>query len=157
MDQNISKFLAVVGSPVAHSLSPRMHNTMLDHLGLNFTYSKLWLKTENDMLKAIKSLKKKPFFGLNVTIPYKELAFTLCDETDLYAQSSKAVNTMVYQNGILYGYNTDGIGLLVALKNEKKFNVSGKSVTIIGSGGSAKGIFCFNSRGPVFVIYFKSI
>ena len=80
------------------------------------------VKTENDMLKAIK-FKEKPFFGLNVTIPYKELAFTLCDETDLYAQSSKAVNTMVYQNGILYGYNTDGIGLLVALKR-KKFNVS---------------------------------
>ena len=130
-----TSFLALIGNPVEHSLSPIMHNAAIKLLGLNLVYIAIPCKNEDFQL-VINTLKKINCEGLNITIPHKEKAFNLCDEISPIAKKVKAINTMkVNQNLEWSGTNTDVDGFIYPIKNS---NLSEKKSVIIGSGGAAR-------------------
>jgi len=133
----------VVGFPVAHSLSPTMHNAAFSATGLNAVY--LAFET-SDLEGCVKGMRALGIKGLSVTIPYKSDVIGLLDEVDALAKKVGAVNTIVNDDGRLVGYNTDGSGALKAL--EDRVDLSGKSCLIIGAGGAARAIgFVLRERG----------
>ena len=131
----------IVGNPLAHSLSPLMHNVAFKALGVAAEY-KLYALEENELDPFFEDLHGNdcPIFGLNVTVPYKEKAMDYLDNYSPLVEKIHAVNTIVItQQRKLIGYNTDAPGFLAHLK-ELKFNIKGKRVSILGAGGSARGI-----------------
>lgn len=133
-----TKFMGLLGSPVAHSISPLMHNESFHILGLDYVY--LCFEVKEDGLKtAVDGLKMAGIRGFNLTMPCKNLMAELCDELSPAASLIGAVNTVVNENGTLIGHNTDGIGFWRAALEE---GVSPKdnSITLMGMGGAATSI-----------------
>jgi len=128
-------FLALIGNPVEHSLSPIMHNAAIEYLGLDLVYLAIPCKKE-DFKIVIRALRKINCKGLNITIPFKEKAFDLCDEVCPIAKKVKAVNTLKVNHNLKWiGSNTDIDGFIYPIK---KLNLSGKKSIVIGSGGAAR-------------------
>lgn len=128
---------AVIGWPVAQSLSPVMHNAAYEALGLNWACLPLGVPDQRALLAFVEAARRLPFVGFNVTMPYKQALLELCDEVATLAQMAGAVNTVHCVNGQLMGYNTDGRGMLESLTDDAGFDPAGKSVAIIGAGGAA--------------------
>ncbi|WNS74372.1 shikimate dehydrogenase [Bacillus sp. DTU_2020_1000418_1_SI_GHA_SEK_038] len=135
----MKKFFAVIGDPIAHSMSPAMHNDLFQAYGIDAHYQPLHVKRE-DLADAIKGLKAIGISGFNVTVPHKETIIPLLDELDPLAQSIGAVNTVVNLEGKLIGYNTDGSGYVKGLQEEMP-NLKDKKVLVIGAGGAARAIY----------------
>lgn len=137
-----SKILyGIIGYPVAHSLSPLMHNTAFKELGVEAEYQLFPLK-EDELDGFFQDLRSPscPIFGLNVTVPYKEKVIPYLDSITPLAQRIMAVNTIVVTNERrLIGHNTDAPGFLSHLV-ELKFNTRGKKIAMLGAGGSARAI-----------------
>ena len=136
-----SAVYGIIGYPVAHSLSPLMHNTALKELGVDAVY-KLFPLKEGELNEFFAQLHKpsSPIFGLNVTVPYKEAVLKYLDNITPLAQKIMAVNTIVInKERKLLGYNTDAPGFLAHLV-ELQFNTRDKKIAIIGAGGSARAI-----------------
>ena len=131
--------LGIIGFPIGHSLSPVFQQAALDHIGIDATYS-TWEIREENLNTFIDGLRSPSIQGINVTVPHKESVLPLLDHVDEWAQQAGAVNTIVNRNGILYGYNTDGIGFIKGLRHNRPFDLQGKTVLIIGAGGSARGV-----------------
>jgi len=131
--------LGIIGFPIGHSLSPVFQQAALDHIGIDATYS-TWEIREENLNTFIDGLRSPSIQGINVTVPHKESVLPLLDHVDEWAQQAGAVNTIVNRNGILYGYNTDGIGFIKGLRHNQPFDLQGKTVLIIGAGGSARGV-----------------
>ncbi len=131
-----TKHLGIIGNPVEHSYSPKMHNYISELLGENYSYSAYTVLKEN-LSKAIDAIKALGFSGVNVTAPYKVEVIKYIDVLSEKAKLFESVNTIVNKNGKLYGYNTDADGFYMSLKREG-FNVNGKDVLILGAGGAAK-------------------
>ncbi len=130
---------AILGNPIAHSLSPAMHNAAFKHLKLPYTYSKI--KIASAQLKAFfKKLKHSNFQGLNITVPHKEAILPFIDSLSPPAKLIGAVNTLLIQDGQIQGYNTDGQGYVESLKKEKRWNPRNKKIVILGAGGAARAI-----------------
>ncbi len=125
------KKFAIFGDPVEHSKSPKMHNGAFKALGFDAIYYKIHLK---DGTKLKETFLKEGLSGANITVPHKEVAYQICDKLDDFAKSVKSVNTIVYKNNILYGYNTDAPGFL---KSISKFD-NIKTILILGAGGTTK-------------------
>ncbi|MEC0091814.1 shikimate dehydrogenase [Paenibacillus macquariensis] len=138
-EQNKRMLLAVIGDPIAHSKSPVMHNAALEALGIEGEYFPLHVSPE-DLGSAISRFKELGFRGINVTIPHKVDVMKYLDQIDDSAARIGAVNTIVNENGILTGYNTDGIGYVRSLKDETHVDLLGKSILVLGAGGAARGI-----------------
>jgi len=142
----------IIGNPVAHSLSPLMHNTAFKELKVDAIYKLLPIE-ENELDEFFKKLRDKqsPIFGLNVTVPYKEKVIKYVDTLSPYAQKAMAINTIVVDNDRrLHGFNTDGPGFLAHL-TELGFNPEGKNIAILGAGGTARAIltvFCLLPERP---------
>ncbi len=130
--------LGVIGHPVAHSVSPEIHNFILDCLEMNYFYCAYHVLPEN-LPDAIRGVRALGIRGLNVTIPHKEEVLRLCDEVDNYAMKTGAVNTVVNRAGRLMGYNTDAPGFIASLARSG-VSVGGKNVVILGAGGAARGV-----------------
>ncbi len=130
--------LGVIGHPVAHSVSPEIHNFILDCLEMNYFYGAYHVLPEN-LGDAIRGARALGIRGLNVTIPHKEEVIKFCNELDPYAQKIGAVNTVVNRMGVLKGYNTDAPGFIANL-DRSGVSVEGKNVVILGAGGAAKGV-----------------
>lgn len=128
---------AVIGWPVAHSLSPAMHNAAYAALDLNWVCLPLAVPDQHALLAFVEAARRLPFVGFNVTMPYKQAVAELCDEVAALASMAGAVNTVHCVDGQLMGYNTDGRGLLESLSDDAGFDASGKSVAVIGAGGAA--------------------
>lgn len=133
-----SQLICLLGSPVAHSVSPMMHNEAFRLLHLNYTYL-CFEATEKDLEEAISALKLFNARGFNCTMPVKTLAYELCDETSPAADLMGAVNTVVIEKGRLIGHNTDGIGYTSAVR-EAGYDLTGKHMTLLGGGGAANAI-----------------
>lgn len=133
-----SQLICLLGSPVAHSISPLMHNEAFRLLNLDYAYLCFEAK-ENTMEEAIKSLKFLNARGFNCTMPVKIKAYELADELSPAASLMGAVNTVVIENGRLIGHNTDGIGYVSAVK-EAGFDLTGKKMTLLGGGGAATAV-----------------
>jgi len=130
--------LALVGQPVGHSLSPAMHNAAFVADGLDFVY--VCLDVDPDELPAaVRGLEALKARGFNVTMPHKRAMIPLVDELDEEAHVSGAVNTVVIEASGLRGFNTDGGGMVTACQ-EAGIELSGKSVLLLGAGGTAAAI-----------------
>jgi shikimate dehydrogenase len=133
-----TKVCAIIGDPVEHTMSPPMHNAAYKELGLDFIYLPFLVKKEQ-LKQAVAGLRALNVRGFNVTMPHKVSIIPLLDKLDPLAEKIGAVNTVVNDNGLLSGHNTDGLGVLNALL-EKKVNPEGKKVVIIGAGGASRAI-----------------
>ena len=130
-----TSFLALIGNPVMHSLSPIMHNAAIKFLDLDLVYLAIPCK-DKDFETVINALKKINCKGLNITIPFKEKAFNLCEELSPIAQRVKAINTLKINDKLEWsGTNTDIDGFLHPIKD---LDLLGKKSIVIGSGGAAR-------------------
>lgn len=128
----------LLGSPVAHSISPMMHNEAFRQLGLDFAY--LAFDVGTDHLKtAVDGLKVMGVRGFNLTMPDKNLMCSLVDKLSPAAEIGGAVNTVVNDDGFLTGYTTDGIGFMRSVA-EAGEDIIGKKMTLLGAGGAAASI-----------------
>lgn len=130
--------LGVIGNPIEHSISPQLHNTMIEKMNLDYVYSAFRVR-EGEVGKALDGMRALNIRGFNVTIPHKITACDLCAEVDPFAKKMGACNTLVNTKGVIKGYNTDGPGFVRALRF-KGVDVNGKCVAIIGAGGAAAGV-----------------
>jgi len=133
-----TRLLALIGHPVGHSLSPAMHNAAFVADDLDFVY--VCLDVDPDELPAaVRGLQALKLRGFNVTMPHKLAMVPLVDELDEEARISGAVNTVVIEDSGLRGCNTDGGGMVMACQ-EAGIELSGKSVLLLGAGGTAAAI-----------------
>ncbi len=138
------KTAAVIGDPISHSLSPKLHGYLLNKYNIGGIYLPFKVAKE-DLKTCITSFTNLGFAGFNVTIPHKESIIKFCHELSPRAKAIGAVNTVVIDhNGKLRGDNSDGIGFINNIKqNQPNFTFKGKHVTVLGAGGAARAI-CFS-------------
>jgi len=132
-----TSFIALIGNPVSHSLSPIMQNAAFQYLGLDLIYIAIPCKDE-DLELVLNSLKKINCKGLNITIPYKQKVFKLCSEISPIASKLKAINTLKLNSEKEWtATNTDVEGFIYPLKN---LNLAKKQSIVLGSGGAARSV-----------------
>nr|ABE11495.1 shikimate / quinate 5-dehydrogenase [uncultured Prochlorococcus marinus clone HOT0M-8F9] len=132
-----TSFIALIGNPVSHSLSPIMQNAALQYLGLDLIYIAVPCKDE-DLELVLNSFKKINCKGLNITIPHKEKVFNLCSEISPIANKLKAINTLKLNSEKKWSAtNTDVEGFIYPLKN---LNLAKKQSIVLGSGGAARSV-----------------
>ena len=132
------KQLFVIGDPVAHSLSPLLHQAMLDQTGAAYRYDVRTVRPE-ELPAFVRWAKDGGCAGFNVTMPHKEAILPLLDEVDATAASCGAVNTVCIREGRAIGHNTDGTGFLDSLAGQG-FYPQGRTVLLLGAGGAAKAV-----------------
>lgn len=130
--------MGVIGHPVGHSLSPRMHNAAFAADALDCVYVALDVGPER-LPEAVRGLSALGFVGFNVTMPHKEEILPLLDSVDGPARVAGAVNTVVVRDGLLYGMNTDGSGFVEACA-ESGVGFAGERVLLLGAGGAAAAV-----------------
>lgn len=132
------KQLFVIGDPVAHSLSPLLHQTMIDQTGAAYRYDVRTVRPE-ELPAFVRWAKDGGCAGFNVTMPHKEAILPLLDEVDTTAASCGAVNTVCIREGRAIGHNADGTGFLDSLAGQG-FYPQGRTVLLLGAGGAAKAV-----------------
>ncbi len=135
----LAKF-AVFGHPVAHSKSPWIHQQFAQQFALQLEYQALELPLEGFAQAALQCFTQHDFLGANVTVPFKEQAFALCQQLTPEAQAAGAVNTLVRQPEGLLGHNTDGLGLVADLEHNCGLVLAGKRILLLGAGGAVRGV-----------------
>lgn len=130
--------LAVLGWPVAHSASPRMHQPALDAAGIDARYIRLEIEP-GQVAEAFGRMRALGFIGCNVTVPHKLAALDACDEVHPDARTLGAVNTVRFDADATRGFNTDGPGFAAAVCDEFGVEFSSLKVAILGAGGGAGG------------------
>ncbi len=128
--------LSVFGDPVAHSASPPMHNAALAALGIDARYCRLHIRPD-ELAAALRLLPAQGFVGVNCTIPHKATALPLMDRVDEHARRIGVVNTVVVEGEQLIGFNTDGPGLVRALRADFGVDLRDLRVMVLGAGGGA--------------------
>ncbi|WP_165210611.1 shikimate dehydrogenase [Streptococcus tangpeifui] len=134
-----TRMAAVVARPIKHSISPFIHNYAFDITGVNGVYV-AWDIPEEDLQESVQNVRRYDMFGINISMPYKQVVIPFLDELDQAAQLIGAVNTVVNRQGHLVGYNTDGYGFFKALEKDDGFTIKDKTMTILGGGGAATSI-----------------
>ncbi len=149
----MKKWYAVIGDPIAQSMSPGMHETWFTSNGVDGSYIPIHVTTDR-LREAIEGLKNLGCSGWNVTVPHKSAIIPFLNQLDPSARQMNAVNTVqVLEDGTLVGYNTDGKGFVRSLEEAYGTQCKDKKVLIIGAGGAARGIaFALHSAGygPIF-------
>lgn len=130
---------AVIGKPIAHSLSPLIHNTAFKQDKLNWNYHAIEVSKEQ-LKNCISEVRSQKIRGLSVTMPLKEIIIPHLDGLTETASKLNAVNCVFWDGDNLLGDNTDGEGFVRALKSEINDSLDGKSFAIIGSGGAARSV-----------------
>ncbi len=141
MNLNITgqtKLLCLLGHPANHSISPKMHTTACELLGLDYVYLAFDVEPD-DLGKVVDSLKKLKVAGFNLTMPHKSAVIPYLDDISEISRLTGSVNTVKQECGKLFGTTTDGAGFVNSLR-EKDFYVENKTVTVLGAGGAAKPI-----------------
>ncbi|WP_130471695.1 shikimate dehydrogenase [Candidatus Magnetaquicoccus inordinatus] len=135
-----TRLLGVIGHPVAHSLSPAIHNPALAWLGLNMRY--LAFPVHPDQLAtAVRGFVAMGMLGFNATVPHKEALLPLMDHLEPLAQRIGAVNTVrIDEQGKLHGYNTDAPGFVDSLMESHPLDLPTSNVLLLGAGGAARGV-----------------
>ncbi len=133
-----TKLTGLLGSPVAHSISPMMHNESFKYHNLDYVYLCFDVNTDN-LKTAVEGLKTAGIHGFNLTMPNKNLMCELVDKITPAAKIIGAINTVLNDNGRLIGYNTDGVGYMQAVK-DAGHDIIGKNMTLLGAGGAATAI-----------------
>jgi len=133
----MKKYL-VIGNPIEHSLSPRLHNYWIKKNNIEAVYDKKQIN-ESDIKFVIDEIKNEKINGINVTVPFKKSVLKFIDELSPEANDSKSVNTIYFQNGKIIGHNTDISGFELGIKYSK-YDVKNKIVFILGAGGVVSSI-----------------
>ena len=131
-----TKVCALIGDPVEHSFSPLIHNAGFQELGINLVYVAFRVK---DLERAIKGIRALNIRGVSITIPHKIKAVDYMDSLDEMARKIGSINTIVNQEGMLKGFNSDGMGALKAFR-DREIDLDGRRVLVLGSGGVARAI-----------------
>lgn len=133
-----ARVAGIIGWPVAHSRSPRLHGYWLEKHGIDGAYIPLPIPPEH-FQHAVRGLMHAGFQGANVTIPHKLAAFEVCDVVDETARRAGAVNTLTFRDGKITGANTDGWGFLANLRSHGVDPKAGPAL-LLGAGGAARAI-----------------
>lgn len=133
-----TRLTCLLGSPVAHSISPQMHNEAFRQLGLDYVYTAFDVAPEH-LPEAVSALKLFNIRGFNLTMPHKTAMLELVDELTPAAKLAQAVNTVTYEDGRLIGHTTDGVGYMRSVE-DAGFSIIGKNMTLLGAGGAATAI-----------------
>ncbi len=123
----------VIGNPINHSLSPKLHNFWLKSNNINAFYDKQKLE-ENEIENFIENIKDQKISGANVTVPFKKVVIPYLDKLSFEAEKTQSVNTIVFKNNSLEGHNTDVAGFARAIL-DSNYNIRGKKIFILGAGG----------------------
>ena len=145
-----TRILGVIGNPIEHTLSPVIHNTLCELLGIDAVY--VPIRVENDIVTSVNGLSASGVYGLNVTVPYKQDVMEVLSGIDEEAAEIGAVNTLVRSNGGYKGYNTDMPGLKRALET-KGIELEGKKAIILGAGGAARAVSIMLKNAGASKIY----
>lgn len=130
---------AVFGNPIAHSKSPFIHAAFAAQTGADLVYQAR-LAPVDDFAGALRAFVAEGGRGANVTVPFKEEAFRLCDELTPRAARAGAVNTLSFAGARVLGDNTDGAGLVADIEGNLGVALAGKRVLLLGAGGAARGV-----------------
>lgn len=131
---------AVVGNPVAHSLSPRIHVSFAEQTQQPMSYKAIELAIDNFPLELLE-LQRQGLKGANVTVPFKQQAWKICSHRSPRAEQAGAVNTLSFMdNGDICGDNTDGTGLTRDLQDNHEIPIQHKKILILGAGGAVRGV-----------------
>lgn len=148
-----TKLCCVIGNPIAQSISPHLHNSLYKILRLNYRFLAFQV---SDVKNAIAGFRALNITGISVTIPHKQEVMKYLDEIDQTAQKIGAVNTIINKSGKLIGTNTDWIGALKAI--ERKTQISGKNVALLGAGGAARALaYGLSIKGANVSVFNRSV
>ena len=138
----------VIGNPIEHSLSPKLHNYWIKKNKINAIYEKKRLN-DNEIKEIIRDIKNEKISGINVTVPFKKKVIPYLDELTNQAKETQSVNTIYLKNNKTVGHNTDIEGFEESIRNAK-FDVKGKNVMILGAGGVVSSIiFALKNMGAL--------
>ncbi len=141
----------VIGNPINHSLSPKLHNYWLKENNIDAIYDKKKIEEKN-LQTIISEVKEKKINGINVTVPFKRSVIPYLDRLSPEAEQTQSVNTIILSNDNLVGHNTDILGFDKAIKN-LNFNMKGKKIFILGAGGVVPSIiFALNKMNVSKII-----
>jgi len=141
----------VIGNPIEHSLSPKLHNHWLKENKINAVYEKKKVE-EKDLKSMISDVKENKINGINVTVPFKKAVIPYLDKLSPEAEQTQSVNTIILSNDNLIGHNTDVYGFTKAIKN-LNFNIVDKNFFILGAGGVVPSIiFALNKMNVSKII-----
>lgn len=136
----MSNNYAVIGNPIQHSKSPQIHSAFAQQEKVDIDYQRIFAE-QDQFTQSVNEFVKQGGLGLNVTVPFKILAYEQCQQLNEYAQAAGAVNTISFDSKIGWiGANTDGIGLLTDLKKNQHLQPNDKNILILGAGGATRGI-----------------
>lgn len=131
---------AVFGNPIKHSRSPQIHSAFSEQTGQDINYVSTLIETDQ-FQSAARHFFNNGGKGLNITVPFKQDAFTFADELSERARRAGAVNTLIHQDdGKILGDNTDGVGLVRDISNNLGWAIEGKKVLLVGAGGAVMGV-----------------
>ena len=133
-----TRVCGVIGDPIEHSLSPIMQTAAFEALNLDYVFLAFKVKPAR-VEDAVNGMRALNIRGLNVTMPHKSKVINFLDRVDLSAQIVNSVNTILNKESLLFGFNTDGVGALRALK-ENGVELKGRKVLLLGAGGAARAI-----------------
>jgi shikimate dehydrogenase len=133
-----TRICGVIGDPIEHTLSPIMHNAAFNALKLDYSFIAFKVKPA-ELENAANGIRALNIRGLNVTMPHKSAILKFLDRVDLSAQIINSVNTVLNKESKLFGFNTDGVGALKALR-ENGVELKGRKVLLFGAGGAARAI-----------------
>jgi shikimate dehydrogenase len=147
-----TRLACLIGHPVDHSRSPLMHNAAFEAQGIDMRYVAFDVSSE-ELPQAIGGLRALGIVGANITVPHKEAVLSLLDTVDPTARSVGAVNTIVNQDGVLSGHNTDIHGFLMALERGWGRGPRGSRCLVLGAGGSARAVVAGLARAEAAEIW----
>ena len=130
---------AVMGNPITHSKSPRIHSVFAEQTGQSVNYTAIHVDL-GGFAQAVGNFVANGGKGLNITVPFKQEAWQLVDQRSERAERAGAVNTIKFENGKLFGDNTDGIGLVNDLTVNNQVAIKDKRILLMGAGGAARGV-----------------
>lgn len=130
---------AVMGNPISHSKSPRIHNLFAAQTGQRMEYTAIQVDV-GGFTQAVGNFGAAGGKGLNITVPFKQEAWQLMTERSERAERAGAVNTIKFDGGKLFGDNTDGVGLVNDLTINHRIELKGKRLLLMGAGGAARGV-----------------
>ena len=143
---------AVIGNPVSHSKSPLIHKMFAEQTGQDMSYEAIESPLDG-FAATIQRLRDAGYKGCNITVPFKHEAYRLANEHSGRARAAHAVNTFLFQDGLIFGDNTDGIGLVTDIEQNLGCKLLSKRVLLMGAGGAAHGVIwhLFNAGAAIII------
>jgi shikimate dehydrogenase len=143
---------AVIGHPVSHSKSPLIHRMFAEQTGQDMSYEAIEAPLDG-FANTIQRLRDEGYKGCNITVPFKHEAFELANEHSGRARAAHAVNTLLFEDGIIRGDNTDGVGLVADIEQNLQCKLLFKRLLLMGAGGAAHGVIwhLFNAGAAIII------